>query len=314
MSVIPFTASEALCAATDDVTKVLTIEKKKNPGTYMVTYLNVYWNIGSFTRREGWFYVKNIELTAGIADPSRKTDPRNSYPQMRFKLQTTLSKCGKFGQFLNLIQQQWRNQINDLIDKRYIDVEGKKIHDLLQYNVSKKNSKNPGAPIEDPIIRFSIDFKTFPKNYRHVFLQNKPRTQFFDAKKKYINNKGETKYEPATITNDDGTQEPITADNVHKFVITGSKIISAIIMITSASVSDGWISLPLVAHEVVIEQGSGEGFEIRREDDDEDDSDSKTVITTTSNSTQEVTTNSNTDENFNIDEITNVLSSINTHT
>jgi hypothetical protein len=61
-------------------------------------------------------------------------------------------------------------------DSNEIDLEGKKIHGLIQDRLSKKNPKNPNGIIEDPIIRFKIDFDTFPQKYKHKFLVGQPRT------------------------------------------------------------------------------------------------------------------------------------------
>lgn len=260
-----FFDSEVNAAAKADVTKVLTIEKKKKSTTYKGTeFLNAYLNVGAFVKKEPWFTVRNVELTDGIADPNNKDDKRNEFEGTRLQLQTTVSKCGEFGQFLVTMNPQWRKQITDMGAANQIDLEGKKIHDLLQTNLSKKNEKNPGGVIEDPIIRFQIDFAPFPQKYPHSFLRGQPKTQFFDARTEYKDEQGRTQYKLATIEVDDGAggtkEEPVTDKNVHLFVTKGSVIVSARINAPSVPVSSSWVSWPFLATRVVLMPGGAGGF------------------------------------------------------
>jgi len=261
-----FTAEEALAAAKADVSKVLTIEKKKVSKLYKGTeFLNAQWNIGASVKKEGWYNIEDVELTDGIADPANKDDKRNEFDGIRLHLQTTLSRCGPFGEFLMTLNPQWRKQVTDMGNNNVIDIEGRKIHDLLQLNLSRKNEKNPGGKIEDPIIRFQVEFYPFPAKYPHSFLRGLPKTQFFDARTEYKDEKGVTQYKIATVTRDDGSEEPITEANVHKFVTAGSKIVKARLMMHSVPVSSSWVSLPIIANRVVLMPGGAGGFS-----DDED--------------------------------------------
>lgn len=261
MSIKVFTADVALAAAKADITKVLSIEKKKNSKAYRGTeFLNAYWTFGADVKKEGWFSFENVELTDGIADPANKEDRRNEFEGTRLQLQTTLSRAGQIGEFLSLLNPQWRKQVEDLGSSNVIDLDGRKIHDLLQLTLSKKNENNPGGKIDDPIIRFQIDFATFPQKYPHAFLRGLPRTQFYDARTEYKDEQGRVQYKLATITKDDGTEEPITEKNVHLFVTKGSKIVKGRLMMPSVPVSQSWVSLPMVANRIVLMPGTGGGF------------------------------------------------------
>ncbi|SIP85981.1 Hypothetical protein PACV_266 [Pacmanvirus A23] len=276
MSIKVFTAQEALASAQIDASRVLTIKAKKENKYHQGTrFFDAKWNIGQHTNKEGWFSVEDIPLTAGIAAPGTKeTNPSAEFEGTRLQLTTKLSKAGKWGQFLNLLDPEWDSQVNRLAGEGVIDLDGKKIHALMQKSFSKKTKAKDaegkslaGRPLEDPTIRFKIDFKPFPAKYPHKFLVGVPKTQIFDYRTRTVNEKGQEQFKLATIIDDDGREVPVTADNVHKFVTSGSTLKKGRIMMNSVSESSSYVSLTPIITRAVIEPGAEEGF------DDEDNVD-----------------------------------------
>jgi len=256
-----FTAEQALEALNADPTKVLVLEKKKDDKMYKGTrFLNAYFNIGTDMKKEGWFNVEDIELSCGIADPNGPKNSKNEFESTRLQLETTVSRAGEFGQFLLGLDAQWRAQVAQQAATGVIDMEGKKVHGLVRSSLSKKNEKNPGGVIEDPVIGFKIDFNQFPALYRHKFLRGLPRTQFFDYSTRYIDEHGREQFKVAMVENDSGELEPVTAKNVHKFVTEGSILRKGRVMMPSEAESSSWVSFPIVINRAVIEQGGAGGF------------------------------------------------------
>jgi hypothetical protein len=261
MSIKVFTAEEVLAAALADPSKILTLEKKKDDKTYKGTrFLNAFYTIGADTKKEGWFSVENIELTDGVADPANNKDQRNEFEGTRLQLQTSLSKAGAFGQFLMLMDPAWRKLVADSAASGLINMNGRKIHPLVQTHLSENNPKNPNAPVDDPIIRFKIDFDTFPQKYMHKFLVGQPRTQFFDYRTRYIDENGREQFKIAMVKNDAGEDEPVTDKNLHKFVTKGSILRKGRLMAPSVPVSQSWCSHPIYINRAVIEPGAESGF------------------------------------------------------
>lgn len=261
MAVRVFTAEESLAAAKTDVTKVLIIVQKKTRKEYSGTeFLNAYWNIAGLNRKEGWFTLEDIELSDGMADPENTDDIRNKFEGTRLQLQTKTSLCGAFGEFLNLLNAQWVAQVKELGESGAIDLEGKKIHELLQTTLSKKNKNSPGGAIEDPVIRFGVDFGNFPATHPNKALRGQPKTQFYDARTEYLDEAGRVQYKLATIINDDGEEEFVNTKNVHKFVTSGSRIVRMRLSLPSVVVSASWVSLPITANRVILMPGEEGGF------------------------------------------------------
>jgi len=152
-------------------------------------------------------------------------------------------------------------------------MEGKKVHDLVQMTLSKKNKTNPGGKIEDPIINLKIDFAPFPLKYPHKFLIGQPKSQFFDARTRFIDDQGREQYKPAMVENEDGKEELVSEKNIHKFITKGSKIIKGKVMMPSVVASEGWLSLPITIVHAVIMPGANDGFS----DEVVSTTDSKTV-------------------------------------
>lgn len=269
MSIKVFTAQECLKAINDDPSKILTIEKKKDDKEYSGTrFMNAYYNIGDNIKKDGWFSIENVALSNGYADPADKQDKRNTYKGTREQLETTVSKAGDFGQFLLKLNPEWIKQAKHIVetDKK---ADGQKPHELLQSVLSKKNETNPCGPIEDPIVRFQVDWKNFPAKYKHKFLAGQPRTQFFDYRTKYTDENGKVQFKPAVVIGDDGSEEPVNDKNAHKFITKNSIIRHGRLNAPSVPISQFWISHPCIMTRCVIEPGVEDGFSDELNSDDE---------------------------------------------
>lgn len=280
MSIKVFTAQEALASAQIDAGRVLSIKAKKENKYHQGTrFFDAKWNVGQHTNKEGWFSVDEVPLTAGIAAPGTKeTNPSAEFEGTRLQLTTKLSKAGKWGQFLDLLEPKWEEQVKRLADENVIDLDGKKVHPLMQRNFSKKTKAKDtegkslaNQPLTDPTIRFKMDFNVFPPKYPHKFLVGVPKTQIFDYRTRTVNEKGVEQFKLATIVDDFGKEVPVDANNVHKFITPGSVLKKGRIMMNSVSESQGWVSLTPIITRAVIEPAGEEGFDDEETVDDVND-------------------------------------------
>ncbi|QYB17609.1 hypothetical protein PV-S19_0245 [Pacmanvirus S19] len=269
MSIKVFTAQEALASAQIDAGRVLTVKAKKENKYHQGTrFFDAKWNIGQHTNKEGWFSVEDIPLATGIVAKGTEGNVSAEHEATRLQLTTKLSLAGKWGQFLDLLEPKWIEQITRLADEGVVDLDGKKIHPLMQRLFSKKTMAKDASgkslanqPLADPTIRFKIDFKPFPEKYPHKFLVGVPKTQFFDYRTRTVNEKGQEQFKLATIIDDFGKEVPVTADNIHKFVTPGSVLKKGRIMMNSVSESTAYVSLTPIITRAVIEPGAEEGFD-----------------------------------------------------
>jgi len=260
MSVKVFTAEEALAAINADPSKVLAIEKKKETKAYKgTTFLNAFYNIDG-SKKEGWFSIENVPLTCGVADPEDLNDKRNEFEGTRLQLQTSVSKAGAFGEFLFKLNTVFKQNVETLAANGTISLDKKEIHGLVQTHYSASHPEKPNEPMDDGVVRFKIDFDTFPAMYKHKFLRGQPRTQFLDYSTRYIDAEGREQFKVAMVENDDGEMEPVTTKNLHKFVTKGSIIRRGRIMMPSVPVSKSYVSLPIVCNRMIIETGADDGF------------------------------------------------------
>jgi len=166
------------------------------------------------------------------------------------------------GKFIDLLNTDFKNEIARLTaekdpttGKPLLVIADRKFHDLMQYKLSAENEKTPGALIEDPILRFQIEKASFSKDYMYPFLQNQPKTIFYDYDTKYIDTNGKEQFKTATIE-ENGKKIPVTIENMHKFIKYGTVLkAGSRIMIPSAAKSSAWISLPMIVNKAILQQG-----------------------------------------------------------
>ena len=262
MSLRVYKASEALASVEQDGSKVLNIQKKKEDKVFKGTrFLYANFNIAGDTKKDGWFSFENVELSTGMADPADETDKRNEFEGTRLQLQTSVSRAGVIGEFLQQLQPAWEETVANSVDAGDIVKGTRRVHGIVQSKLSEENAENPGGDIEDPIIRFKIDFRPYPARYPRTFLRGQPKTKIYDYRTAYTDDKGTTQYHLAKVEDPDtGELVDVTTDNIHLFVTAGSVIKSGRITMPSVAVSQAWISLPITINRAVIEPGAEAGF------------------------------------------------------
>lgn len=261
MSIKVFPVEDALAAYQANPEGVMVIEKKKEEKAFKgVRYLNQFWNIGTDIRKEGWFSaVDDIEITAGVADPADAEDKRNEHKGTRLQLETKMSKAGALGQFVDYADKDFINKITKLAADGTIAIGARKIHGLCQRVYSETHPKTPNMPMADPTIRFKLDFGVYPPKYPHKALAGKPKSQIYDYTKSYTDDKGVVRYELATVKVN-GVEQPVNEDNLHLFITRGSIIKEIRFNMSSAAISQVWVSCPMMVSKVVIQPAPEEGF------------------------------------------------------
>lgn len=263
MSYLVFKASDALTAIKNDPEGVWIIEKKKKDPTkqYKCSYVDVWFTIGNFKHKQGWFSFKNFVLSIGVADKNDLKDPRNKYAGTRSQLQSSLSKSGDLGQFIMKSNPQWARLFELRKADGTISVGPKRsFHPLLQTHISEEceNTEMRGKELDDPIVRLKIDWIPFPESFPG-FLAKQPRTRFYDYRKSYVDDEGETQYELAKVKVN-GEEVFVNDDNLHLFATKGSIIHDGTVLIQSVVSSQSWVSIPITVCKVVMEPGPDEGF------------------------------------------------------
>ncbi len=262
-SIVVFSGKDANAAIKADPTKVLTIEKKKEDKVYRgnTRYMNATFNIGIHVKKSGWFWANDIEITRGMAAPGDPNDKRAENENMRLVVQTTLSRCGEFGEFLKALNPQWINQVNTMMANGDIKEKGKKAKGLFQDKLSDNNTENPGGDIEDPIVRFDIDFKPYAATYYIPELRNTPKSQFLDYGSKYLDKNNKEQFKPAIVADPTtGLEAPVNANNVHLLVTTGSIIRRGRFVVQTVTIGKTWITLSIELTRAVMEAGPSGGF------------------------------------------------------
>lgn len=254
-----FTAEAAHAAVLEQGDKVLSIIKKKDakPGKGGSMFLNVkFHGIEGMPKTDGWFSLKDIPISA-VQDPAKKKPGQEeTKPQISMKL----SEAGEFGKFIMALQPIWQRKVKELGDSGAIVIGRRVVHDLLQLTISESALENAGQPLTDPIIRIKMaDLgDNFPPTYPISVLQNKPKTEVMDYR---TSPDGEPPYKQAAIIDESGNEVPVSFANMHKFITPGSILRRGRVSITSAAISQNWISLQITINKAVIEPGGPGGFD-----------------------------------------------------
>src|SRR5688572_3108760 len=96
-----FTVEEVATALAADPVRTFNIVKKKEDKVYQGTkFLMNQFTIGNHMRKDPWFSIRNVPLSAGVADPTNKQDQRTQFDGTRLILETTVSRAGALGQML----------------------------------------------------------------------------------------------------------------------------------------------------------------------------------------------------------------------
>ncbi len=259
-----FTDVQALNAVKANPNGVLGLTVKKDrktgkPKEYQGTiFMNATYTIGA-EKNDGWFVLtEDVPLSRGVADPLNKDDKRNQYKGTRNQLEMKLSQAGSIGQFFDLLNEPWKALIQTMNNAKEIPGgSARKLHELLQYTLSADNVENPGAKLDDPILRFQVNEGVFSKDYPYAFLRGQPKTVFLDYRTRYIDEQGKEQFKLASFKDDSGNDILVTVDNMHKFITNGSVLKrGSRIMVPSGSRSKEWISLPVDINKAIIEPRS----------------------------------------------------------
>jgi hypothetical protein len=237
-------------------------------------YLRDVWNFSPSHKELGHFLIwspEGIPIRAIPAPTGTKEDEtRNSWG-------IKLSQSGVFGEFwMNVISPAWHHAnsanftalaakrkngqsltLNEANYNSYDDKVGKIYRDTL----SKKNTKNPGGKIEDPLINFKFEKGVFPDKHPYG-KKGEPKIEFYDAdtKKPKVLGKSFESYERAHIErkSEDGTitKELVNEANAHEFVRAGSRIILQK-FVPAMSANPHGITLSNKVWKVVIKPGNG---------------------------------------------------------
>jgi hypothetical protein len=128
----------------------------------------------------------------------------------------------------------------DLLTKGATVTTKVSIAHLIQERIGNSAAKNGGMPLPNPMTRFALNFA--PDT-------GLAQVSFFD-KNKPFSEEGRQKFEAAKVGN-----EPVNADNVHKFILSRSGL-DGIVNMDSVCFSSMGISMPVKAEVLVVTQPS----------------------------------------------------------
>lgn len=128
----------------------------------------------------------------------------------------------------------------DELTKGFIKVHSTKCSAIIQEYISDKAPKNRGQKLPNPITRVTIPFD----------LKGKPLNLTILDKNKAFKCNGKLGFDMATIN-----EEPITADNIHKLIVSRCTV-DGIICLDSICFSQLGISLPVKASTIIVKQPS----------------------------------------------------------
>lgn len=234
----------------------LTIDSSKpGKGDKGSEFHKVRFNIGGQRNVQGWFSFTDVPIRAVLAPGEKlKYDSKaTEYESTRLTFRMMVSESGALGEFMQLLNTHWLHAIEEQIALKKIIKGNRTIHDLIQTKVHNEKSDKYGHDVPDPIIRFKIDFRCYAPNHPLAILRGQPKTTVFDYTEPYTDERGRTKFKVAVVKNNDGTEEPLTDQNIHKFLTGGSIIRRGRFSIDSLCVCASWISIALVMHEAIVE-------------------------------------------------------------
>lgn len=276
MATHTFDIAHAVKAITLNPNGTLVLTKQNNSKkTYQCVYLDMTFKVGNLVSKQCWFRIKDVTLTAGIMDAERaktkftKGDPN----KQRLRLTTTVSNSGDLGKFLTLFNPVFIKEINRLVAAKEIIVGKREICEFIQTKVADESSnvEARGQPIEDGIIRLSVDFSAPQEWKRKNFPWGKTITQFMDYDQSYVDDNGKTQYKTAMYKNRDGELEQVGENNIHSYITKGSIIKEAIIFMNSPSISSGYVSSKMMVTNCILQRIQEAGDEVAEPVFDDDD-------------------------------------------
>lgn len=234
----------------DNPTDLLVITSKANQKTYKAgsKFMNVRFNLNvpRGNKVEGWFRFTDVLVSRGIQSPD---EPNEYGEKARLQVTTTISKAGETGAVIADLHKQWLAWVAVANRDGTLNSSTKKVTGLIT-DVCGEQSKTPGAVIEDPFIRFKLEFGKF------LFgdLKNTPQLVVYDYSKPYKTDTGMTKYRELTVRNSfTGEDESVNENNVHLIFTQGAMIRHGRFQIGSVPVTSGTLSIQMYLRMAVVE-------------------------------------------------------------
>jgi hypothetical protein len=139
-----------------------------------------------------------------------------------------------------------RSEDKKKISTNIIFVENNKIAIPVQTEFSSKNEKFAGVPMSNPIARIAMNFN---KDTKLADFKLYDKSKAFTIE---VNGRKKQQYEIAKVIDENGLSVPVTADNVHKFILPRS-IVDGIVNMNAICFSNLGISIPIKFTTLVVE-------------------------------------------------------------
>jgi len=266
---LTFKAADARKAIEMDPNGFLTLSLQKNKKEYTCTYLDMTIKAGNVTSNGLWISGGGLAgqpnsggfvLAANVLDSEKAKEKFKDDPEsQRRRLTTTVSKSGDMGAIATNLNGIFKDKVEALAATGVIVIKNRTICMFAQTNISDESKEVSlrGKAIDDPIIRFVIDFSAPKEWYRKGYAWGKTVTQFLDYNKPYTvegkDGKKITKYEELMWTNDNGEEEPVSAENMHRVLTAGSIVHEYTIWYGNPSISKAYVSSKATITRCVIE-------------------------------------------------------------
>ncbi len=220
--------------------------------------------------------VKDVEVSRGVSNPDDKNDKRNDTSgKMRLKIETTISRSGKYGEMMILLNKVFKERMAEFITTAGLSPQKTTISDVIQ-TVMSDTSKTPGAKIDDPIIRNGFDLEKE--------VQGEKETRLQEAIPTGVDSTGKKTYDIiAPVV--DGVA--VNNRNIYKLVCDGSVLVSARVHFDSVSLVKGNLALKSHIQTANVLRGAPGKFA--------DDDDYKLTSEKTTQPTVKTSSNANAD-------------------
>lgn len=234
--------------------------KKEKPGAKKakVTYLDVKFNLDG-KPCEGWFRFDDGVVARDAADPNDDTDIRNEYKNdsgggMRNIIEV---RHPLLTEFIMLCNEEYLSEIKRLIAAGAITVTKQDIKPLIVTTYGDKHEKKGETMPEEYLkVNLKIDFGKYSDKYFHNHLRGMVKTQICDAEKQYTEPKtNRIAYETMKVGD-----ALIGQDNFHEVIKRDAGITMGRIHMSSAVISQAWVSMPIECAYIVIKPAGPGGF------------------------------------------------------
>lgn len=205
-----------------------------------------------------------IEITEGVFDPDApENDERKDYGQT---ITTNEERSGDFGKLMVELDAEYTKTIKSWKtpakegEAPKVDPDAK-LHPIVQSKysmktkaVDKDKKSLKGMPLKSKKIRMDVDFEKYKDDHPNKLLRGKAKTEIFDFRTQYLDANKKVQYKAATVVDPDtGVSEPVTKDNVHKFLRRGSRIVGGRFHMEYGTVSGFGIASAKLAGRLIVD-------------------------------------------------------------